>query len=422
MAKVNSSGKKTAKKVIPSSVTAKSDSELHEVDPRETVGGATGQKFEFQYERNAIGCLELLESAENYCIFCEWHDDYVLEKNNSTSGANAKVLYTFHQVKTKEAHLGPWKLNEIFEINTNSIAKPEKVSDSFFYKMMRHFSDFGSTVDKIVFQTNASIEKDLRIFLEDLDSASKKADLEKCNLDHFDNIYKQYDPLFTDLTENIFFNILKKFKIIYDEAILSKSSEDYKSKLAEKIIEYSEIDLKVSQAGTIGKELLEKVRKKSHAILKFKANKDTVREIKGIEIDELLELLSLSYSGYKSLLAGGDKNAIKKLSRLQRLIEESDSELNDEIIKAFCECKSNWDTYNRKIRHDNNLEPEYLQLKAKAMELLKDWTKKPDFDFEKLVDHSEVLATQYKAKFSSIGELNKTLVVGLVLSCSIDGD
>jgi Cap4 dsDNA endonuclease len=78
---------------------------LHEVVPREQVGPATGERYDFQYHQAAADCLQVLDDTQVACVYCEWHDDYVIE----TAGV---ISYRFHQVKTRLASLGPWTLKD----------------------------------------------------------------------------------------------------------------------------------------------------------------------------------------------------------------------------------------------------------------------------------------------------------------------
>ena len=79
---------------------------LYEVEPREQVGPATGNLYEYQYHQAAAGSLKLIEKNDTAaCIYCEWHDDYVVE-------AESDGRYTFFQVKTRSS--GPWNVGEFF--------------------------------------------------------------------------------------------------------------------------------------------------------------------------------------------------------------------------------------------------------------------------------------------------------------------
>jgi hypothetical protein len=84
---------------------------LGQVEPRERVGAQTGRKYEYQYERTALAALDLLDDVRKYvCVYCDWHDDYVVEAGDSPTH------YIFHQVKGRKSSRGPWKFSEFFGV------------------------------------------------------------------------------------------------------------------------------------------------------------------------------------------------------------------------------------------------------------------------------------------------------------------
>jgi Cap4-like dsDNA endonuclease family protein len=75
---------------------------LGHVEPRERVGAQTGRKYEYQYERTARAALDLLaDDAKHVCVYCDWHDDYVVETRQPPT------RYVFHQVKGRKSSQGP---------------------------------------------------------------------------------------------------------------------------------------------------------------------------------------------------------------------------------------------------------------------------------------------------------------------------
>ena len=50
------------------------------LNPASASGAQTGRKYEYQYERTGRAALDLLaEDAKHVCVYCDWHDDYVVE-------------------------------------------------------------------------------------------------------------------------------------------------------------------------------------------------------------------------------------------------------------------------------------------------------------------------------------------------------
>ena len=71
---------------------------LGEVEPRERTGARTGRMYEYQYERTARATLDLLaDSTKHICVYCDWHDDYVIEIGDPPT------RYLFHQVKGRKS-------------------------------------------------------------------------------------------------------------------------------------------------------------------------------------------------------------------------------------------------------------------------------------------------------------------------------
>ena len=53
--------------------------EVHEVMPREQAGARTWLLYEFQYHQAAADALDVLDDTKVACVYCEWHDDHVIE-------------------------------------------------------------------------------------------------------------------------------------------------------------------------------------------------------------------------------------------------------------------------------------------------------------------------------------------------------
>ena len=69
--------------------------------------------------------------------------------------------------------------------------------------------------------------------------------------------------------------------------------------IADLILGASEVDLRISEAKKIGAQLVAVVRDKSHLILKtLPASIEELRSRKGLMIEDILGVLSLSVEGY----------------------------------------------------------------------------------------------------------------------------
>src|SRR5690606_13522658 len=71
--------------------------------------------------------------------------------------------------------------------------------------------------------------------------------------------------------------------------------------------------------------------------------------IAGIGIGDMLEILCISKGAYRLLREGGDPNAIKNASIIQRLF--SNANASEEMIEFASRCKVDWDFWYRNKRH-----------------------------------------------------------------------
>ena len=94
--------------------------------------------------------------------------------------------------------------------------------------------------------------------------------------------------------------------------------------------------------------LLDLVEEKSSGIIK-EINSESIEKLAGIQIDDLLSILSISQDAYTILQQGGDKKAIKSASIIQRVFKNAGS--NDDVIEYCSRCKTNWDVWLRNNRH-----------------------------------------------------------------------
>ena len=115
---------------------------LGQIEPRERAGAQTGRKYEYQYERTARAVLNLLsDTAKHVCVYCDWHDDYVVEFGDPPT------RYLFHQVKGRKSSQGPWTFNEFFGVRKKKTKAPTKKpasvsADAILPRMLLHHKNF----------------------------------------------------------------------------------------------------------------------------------------------------------------------------------------------------------------------------------------------------------------------------------------
>lgn len=64
---------------------------LHEVEPREVAGREAIARFAAQFRAAAYMSLAILENGEIDCVFCDFHEDYVVRRRE-----NQAVRYDFY--------------------------------------------------------------------------------------------------------------------------------------------------------------------------------------------------------------------------------------------------------------------------------------------------------------------------------------
>lgn len=386
---------------------------LHNTPPREINGAVAGDRLDYQYQRAAETCLTLLEDTENCCILLEWHDDFVKEKHTSSQS-----LYGFNQVKTRTASQGPWGISQVFGIPRSK--KAAASTDSIAAKLFEHLLTFGGSCEEVVLVTNCGVATDLDNLVAAAKKAANPSALPEESLKVFKKICAHWlmvgGPAHGKVESDIF-QFISIMKLKPEAARIDQSSLDYRTVLSELIFKFSEIDLTTSQAGAICSELLELVKEKSiHAVSKDRLPEtpEELRKRKGIQVSDLLPLLSLSNDAYIELRKSGSP-VIKTLSRLQRVCRDSGLSESQAII--ICKLKTEWDVWYFRNR-SNFQDTDLLLLKGDCAGVLDSYLK-TQAKFEKLVQDAEDIASRYEPKLPVRG-LSAHLVMGFIFAIAAE--
>lgn len=334
------------------------DSGLHEIEPREQVGAVTGARYDYQYHQAAAEALVLLESPDAICMYCEWHDDFVTE----TAGFNC--CYAFHQVKTRQKSKGPWDWREFFGVSNKSaeVPEPQLRPDSIFSHLWDHTRKFGTRCGKFVFVTDAGISDEMSSLLQDARKHERADQLTGDSGKIFSRILVQAQRAFAEITEENLFGFLKRLDVKEGLGTVTGLTQT-KVLIAELILNTSEVDLKISEAKKIGAQLVAIVRDKSHVVLKvLPATLEELRSKKGLMIEDILGVLSLSVEGYRELRERG-RAAVVTLSRLQRYCRRNN--VAHSLIPDLCKYKVGWTAWWIEQRNLVD-ELDYLALKAEC--------------------------------------------------------
>lgn len=213
------------------------------------------------------------------------------------------------------------------------------------------------------------------------------------------------------------FTFLKRFSVKRPIGSL-EDLRGCRTLIAGRILELSEIDLRITQAEKIGVELVSLVRTKSHAVLNPAPEKVAdLREKKGLVLDEILRVLSLSPAGYRALNSVG-RPAVVSLSRLHRLCRESN--IDEALIPDLCAIKSTWDAWWVEQRHLLN-RLDILALKKEAGAALR-LHANGVMNLNDLRNAARDLATRYSPTLTATHPLNDEVVFGLMLSIAVEAE
>jgi hypothetical protein len=386
---------------------------LGEIEPRERAGAQTGRKYEYQYERTARAALNLLaDGLKQVCVYCDWHDDYVIELDESPS------RYEFYQVKGRNTSRGPWGFGEFFGVGMKEsktpLKKPASVkTNAVVPLMLLHHCNFRDNCAGLVFVTNAGLDPKLSKFLEMLSSAGTVTMLPDGARIAFDYIAQAYTAAATPLAPSAsdLFAWLRGIKVHTDQGHL-ESADAALLELADIVVEYSEIELLQRQAKQIAREIVNRVRRKAaHNTTTVPTSDERLRSDKGIVITELLRELSLSTEAYEELKAGAGSDTVKTLSRLQRFCTKRGLEAH---LVHICDFKARWDSWRTIERHSLR-SADYVLLERKAHEVLK-----AQLTMEKIVGEAKSIAKQFAALTTT--PLTPEHVMGLIFSLAAQSE
>jgi hypothetical protein len=401
---------------------------LHDVLPREQVGPVTDERYEFQFHQAAVDALRVLDESDVICVYCEWHDDYVIE----VSGA---IAYRFHQVKTRSAKRGPWKLTDFFghtrrakkkrheppsdeeSAAGNGVNKTDDAESSVFANMLEHLRTFSDRCAAVVFVTDAGIDSDFEKFIESAHSASTIDALPADARATLVKLEKGLRRLDSKISADEVWSFLQRFSVQQSFARFG-DLRHFRILMADRIRELSEIDLRLTEAEKIGSELVSLVRSKSHVVLKpAPADLAVLRAKKALVIDDVLKVLSLSPAGYRALKKVG-KEAVVALSKLQRLCQNS--ELPGDLIPDLCRLKSVWDSWWVEQRHILN-RLDVIALKKAAGDALR-LHAEGKLNFQALRDEARTLAQKFSGVLTATQPLSDEVVFGLMLAIAVEAE
>ncbi|KPZ26723.1 dsDNA nuclease domain-containing protein [Pseudomonas coronafaciens] len=311
---------------------------------REQNGRDSFSRYRAQVRSAAVASLSILEGGTVDRVYCDLHDDFVIRKKDGEG-----FTYIFYQVKTKGKQNHNWTINEVFGLNTQlrdqSKQNVDAFKGSFVGKLLLHTVVFDQYCNSVIFQTNVNNSDEVEDLLSDIESGIFAHKFSKVMLDRFNECFGENVNSFSPEQVK---SMLSKLSFESDVSFLKEGDNYFELIVKEKIYEFSEIELERAEFREILLRLLELVEKKSSGVIKtWDAN--SIESCAGISVDDLLSILSISKDAYYSLLSGGDGNAIKSASIIQRALKSSGADIS--MIMYCSKCKTDWDVWYRSARH-----------------------------------------------------------------------
>lgn len=315
---------------------------LENFNPREQTGRDSFARYRAQVRSAAMAALSILDNGPVEMVYCDVHDDFVVLKSE-----NGTQKFVFYQVKTNGKANHNWTAFEVCGVNlkkNDSNQSAKIIENSFLGKMLINAANFKDSCERIVFQTNIYVDDTLKKFLEDLYEEDYSGRLPTILVENLNKLFgiSNEEESRARTREGI-----KKLFIEEDVQYIKIKADGFEPLAREKIYEFSEIDLARTEAKEILLKLVSLVEEKSSGVISD-WTQENIDKMSGISISDMLSILSISEDAYKYLASGGDRNALKNSSIMQRALKEAGAG-EDEIL--FCSrCKIKWDDWLRNSR------------------------------------------------------------------------
>lgn len=343
--------------------------QLHEVKPREIAGRDTIARFNVQFRAAALECLKILDRSVNR-VYCDVHDDYV-----SSRTSDGLTTYRFYQVKTKDTRNYRWSRNDLMGISKvrkkskgksdadlciDDAAGQEKVKNSFIGNMLLHTINFGDACESVAFQTNVGLDDDVEAFVADLESEKFEHVASLLLSNSLNGVFNVSPPLSKERVDSS----LRKLRIEPGLSYLAIEDADFEARAYNAIWTYSEIPLTYPESAEIARNVLELVQRKSKARLPKNLTAEALDSAASIQIDDLLDILSISKAAYYELVAHNDPKALRSVSIIQRKMRRAN--LSEAMVESASRWKVEWDDwYRTHSRYD--LELSFLLEKLRSI-------------------------------------------------------
>lgn len=314
------------------------------VTPAEDVGRDTLSRYDMQFQAAAYAALQILEGQGVDCVYCDFHDDFVVR-----SIANGKTVYHFFQVKTKQKLNHQWSLNEIFAIKAkgqkDDLESLSKIRTSFGGKLLLHGVVFDDACIEATLLSNVHFADDVVDTVDHLRGKIPAGKAATFLSNNFSAIFSIAPALPGEKVNDL----LSKLSLRPSVSYIDKDRDAFANAARSSLYQYSEIDLNFYETKELANGLVDLVYRKSKVPLKEVAPADLGTRV-GVGLDDLLEVLSISRAAYDSLLNGTEPKALKQASAIQRWLKNAGA--GDGMIEFASQKKVDWDLWLRNARHN----------------------------------------------------------------------
>lgn len=317
------------------------------IQPAEDVGRDTLSRYDMQFQAAAYAALEVLEGQGVDCVFCDYHDDFVVRRV-----VGGKITYHFFQVKTKDKLNHQWSLNEVFALKLKGQKADseslKKVQQSFGGKLLVHGIVFDEACVEATLISNVHFRDEVVETVDQLRGKVPESKSAKFLLENFSAIFEISPALSDEKSRDLLSKLSLKPSVVY----IDKAGERFAAETRSAIFKYSEIDLTFFETKELANGLVDMVFKKSKTPLKGVAP-DHIAARVGVGLDDLLEVLSISRTAYDALSKGEEPKVLKQASAIHRWLKTAGA--GDPMIEFASQQKVNWDLWLRSARHNYSL-------------------------------------------------------------------
>jgi hypothetical protein len=171
---------------------------------------------------------------------------------------------------------------------------------------------------EVVLQTNIQFHDHACEISEALRTGNHKHKYAKLLFEKFREIFSDGDGL----SDSEVRDCLSKFRLEAGSPIVDPSGDNFLALAKDAVYRFSEVELSYQEFVEIAEKLLALIQRKSLKKID-EVDAKLLVDAAGVTINDLLDILAISRTGYESLVNGGDLTALRTASILHRKLKEA---------------------------------------------------------------------------------------------------